>query len=240
MKDLNCFSKNARKANGGRLDCYDCISWTEADQVGGRPLPMPGGQRDESEWDLAKTAREEKEMSSNFEDMRISENTVTETHSEYFNDETVKSLGNNLNPGLTTKSLNKFLRLGKSAATPSSLSTHSYHSSSAPTDNNSTVDGMSVNVRPTGRHQQSHLQYRAIGPDGTVQMRTRSIVNASDTASVTTMTNFTTTDRDRGSGNFAKPSTRKTNPDPPDYILRGDPDWQYEQAYDSDQSDDMP
>lgn len=235
VRDLSCFSKGSRKT-GGRHDCRDCISWTEADQVGVRPLPMPGGQRDESEWDLAKAAREEKETITKFDDMRIGENTTTETRSECVDEETVKGIGGNLNPGLTTKNLNKFLKATQSVANTSHANTARYHPSSAPTDNISAVGPSSANARPADRNQQGRVQYQAIGPNGTVQMRTQSTINPSDTASVTTATKQTKTNR----GGFAKPPSRKTNPDPPNYILREDPGAHIEQAYDSDLSDDHP
>lgn len=249
FRELGFFSKNARKNNGGRRDCRDCIDWTEADQVGGRPLPMPGGLRDESEWDLAKTAREEKEILAKFEDMSVGDKTTstmttttttaTETRSEYLDEVMVKGIGGNLNqnlgPTLTTKNLNKFLKANKSVASTGGASTAKYHPSSAPSVNLSAVEAP-ANIQPAARGQQSRIQYQAIGPNGIAQMRTQSTVNPYDSASVTTATNPTTATA--GNGNFARPSGRKTNPDTPNYILREGKGTQFDQAYDSDLSDD--
>lgn len=235
VRDLSCFSKGSRRATGGRHDCRDCIAWTEADQVGVRPLPMPGGQRDESELGLAKAAREaqlEDGLAGAFNDLRLgydtTTETATETRSEYSDDETVNDVGGNLNSGLTTRNLNMFLKATQSVATTSSANTTRYHPSSAPTDNSSAVG-------PAHRNQR-RVQYQAIGPNGAVQMRTQSTINPTDTTSVTTATQQTDTTR----GGWAKPSTRKTNPDPPSYILREDLGVSTEQAYDSDLSDDFP
>lgn len=236
VKELSFFSKASRKVSG-RHECRDCIDWTEADQVGGRPLPMPGGQRDEGEWDLAQAAREEKENLPKMDDLKIGDNTAAETQSVCLDEETVKGMGSNLHPGLTMKNLNKFLKANQSAVTTDSASTARYHPSSAPSDSLSTIGPMSANGRPTGRNQ-DRPQYQAIGPNGAVQMRTQSTINASDTASTIT-TNQTTVNRG-GGGGFAKPPTRKTNPDPPNYIIREGPESRVEQAYDSDLSDDAP
>lgn len=242
VRDINLFSKGSRKV-GGRQDCRDCISWTEADQVGGNPLPMPGGKRDEREWELAQISREEKETLDKVGNMDLSEKnasenastvkTSTDFRSEYTEEEIgKKDATTNLHANLTTKNLNKFLKAG--AASTGGANTARYHPSSAPSDNLSFNVAVPANRQPAGPKKQSRVQYQAVGPDGRVQTRTQSTVNPSETASVTTMTTAET----RGRGNFARPPTRKTNPDPPNYIMRETQNSYIQQGYDSDLSDD--
>lgn len=212
VKNITHFSNAARKVNGSQ-DCRDCIDWYNSDQAGGTVLPPPNGQRNEWEYDLAQNAQDadEKEWNqkSGLDQYPLPANMLL--------------IGRGKPQLLAAKAL-----VEADVDEALGLSVASYGPSSAPSDDLSSVG--TVPIRRS--NNQERTVFRAVAPNGEVQWRTQSTINPSDTASIIT---DTTT---RRVGNWAKVPTRKTNPDPPNYLLRETPETRIDPGYDSDASKD--